>query len=64
MAGDHMDKVLYAAVIDAVVQFNNEFQRVILQALQEQEELIRLREQREIRLHQATKVKFETMNVE
>lgn len=64
MAGDHMDKVLYAAVIDAVVQFNNEFQGVIMRALQEQEELIRLREQREIRLHQATKVKFETMNVE
>lgn len=64
LAGDDMDKVLYAAVIDAALKLDSEYKTEMLKVLQEQEEQLKKQEQKEIRLHQATQVKFETMDIE
>lgn len=64
MAGDNMDKVLHAAVIDAALKQDLEYNKNILKVLLEQEERIMQQEQEEIRIHQATQVKFETMETD
>lgn len=64
MAGDDMDKVLYGAVIDAALKLDTPYSQEVMKVLLEQEERIKQQEQEEIRMHQATQVKFETLDVE
>lgn len=64
MAGDDLDRVLYAAVLDAAIKRNDSCQQEIYCVLEEQEKKILAQEQLEIKMHQATKVKFETLDTE
>lgn len=64
MAGDDMEKVLYGAVIDAALKLELKYNESITKVLLEQEERIKQQEQEEIRIHQATQVKFETMETD
>lgn len=64
MAGDDMDKVLDAAVIDAALKQELTYNAYIMEVLLEQEECIKQQEQEEIRIHRATQVKFETLDTD
>lgn len=64
LAGDDMDKVLYAAVIDAALKLGNPYKEDITKILLHQENQINVKMQEEIRLHQATQVKFETLDTD
>ena len=63
LAGDDLDKVRYAAVIDGVLKTEAAEKEGILARLTELEQEIAKQEQREIRMHQATRVQFETLDV-
>lgn len=64
MAGDDLDKVLYAAVLDGALKLNDSCRTKINSVLEEQEQKILKRERLEIKMHQATKVNFETLDTE
>lgn len=63
-AGDDLDKVLYAAVLDAVLKSEIPSRDGLISKLLELEKEIQEKEQKEIRMHQATRVKFETLDAE
>lgn len=64
MAGDDLEKVLYAAVLDGALKLEEPCRKMIVRILEEQEQKIQQQEQLEIRMHQATQVKFETLDTE
>lgn len=64
MAGDDLDKVLYAAVLDGALKLEDSCQTEINRVLEEQERKILEQERLEIKMHQATKVNFETLDTE
>lgn len=62
MAGDDLDRVLYAAVVDGILKTDESCCEEIYRVLEEEERKILEREQLEIKMHRATQVKFETMS--
>lgn len=62
LAGDDTDKALYTAVIDAAVNSSLEEREDILRRLEEKERLQQKKEELEIAMHMATRVKFETLD--
>ena len=63
MAGDDTQKVLCAAVLDAVCKTNLPEKAPIIRELEEQERKIAQRTAREIQKHAASKVQFHTLDV-
>ncbi len=64
MAGDDMDKVLHAAVLDAALKASLPEQAGILAALLDQEQAIRRRTALDIQKHAPSRVEFNTLDVE
>lgn len=63
MAGDDTEKVLAAAVVDAVLKTELPEKQAILRALIAQEEKIFKAEQLAIRMHSKSRVQFNTLDV-
>lgn len=64
IAGDDMDKVLHAAVLDAALKAALQERAGILSALLEEEQAIRRRTELEIQKHAPSRVQFNTLDVE
>ena len=62
MAGDDLEKVFYGAVLDAACNMEYPQKEELLRRLQALEKELEEKEQQEIRMHQATKVQFETLD--
>ncbi|MFR8086970.1 MAG: phosphonate C-P lyase system protein PhnG [Lachnospirales bacterium] len=62
MAGDDLEKVFYGAVLDAACNMEYPQKEELLRRLQALEKELDEKEQREIRMHQATRVQFETLD--
>lgn len=63
MAGDDMEKVLAAAVLDAVLKTELPEKQALTVALLEQEKEIAKAEQQQIRAHAKSRVQFSTLDV-
>ncbi|WP_310605029.1 phosphonate C-P lyase system protein PhnG [Anaerosporobacter sp.] len=63
MAGDNREKVFHAAIIDAVLKGELPEAEEIVTVLEKEEKKQYKREQMEIRMHEETKVKFDTLDV-
>lgn len=64
MAGDDTQKVLCAAVLDAVCKTDLPEKGQIIQALEEEEKKIARRQAQEIQKHASSRVQFNTLDVE
>ena len=62
IAGDDLEKVFYGAVLDAACNMEYPQKEELLRRLQALEKELDEKEQREIRMHQATRVQFETLD--
>ena len=64
MAGDDTQKVLCAAVLDAVCKTDLPERAKVLEALKAEEQVIAEKQVREIQKHAASKVQFNTLDVD
>lgn len=63
IAGDDMDKVLAAAVLDAICKTDLPETKAIRSALEKQRQVLLEAEQQEIRQHASSQVQFNTLDV-